>query len=229
VYCLSSDPCGSIPTAVVNKANVKQPLCIAAVRKLIQQTPGMIQKVLEQSATEAAHHRAPEPSPSSHTVSHQQERKVAPATSSSSSAAAPTAAAAAPVANGGAAPQAAPQVDPFGFVIAPLPPCKHDAALQVAYDNSMKAFEGRAEDGWVFKSRLRDVDISSRADPSGSGSMFLRGSGDVPFDGFTFARVFVDREYKKQWDDMYSDGKTLEITDMWTCTLLSILVIEHLI
>jgi hypothetical protein len=34
-YCVGSDPCGSIPISLINAANIKQPLCVARIGKLI--------------------------------------------------------------------------------------------------------------------------------------------------------------------------------------------------
>jgi hypothetical protein len=42
VYVVSSDPNGSIPKAIVNAVNVKQPLCIANIQKFMSKNPDIV-------------------------------------------------------------------------------------------------------------------------------------------------------------------------------------------
>src|SRR3954454_23980966 len=52
IYTLSSNPNGSIPTSIVNAANVSQPLCIAQVGKLIATNKSLLEKMRANKAME---------------------------------------------------------------------------------------------------------------------------------------------------------------------------------
>lgn len=191
IYTLSSNPNGSIPTSIVNAANVSQPLAIAQVGKLIKTNPQLVEKIREAKNNDDI---AREQQKEEYRQKMQQQKKhahAAVAGTAAAAAAAPSAAAAAASAAAAAAasPSAArspaasaaasasptaaapatpaPAVPDLSAVAVPLPPSRFDASLTVARRAALSSVTSEgASDGWVFHSRSQEVDIYLRSTPA---------------------------------------------------------------
>lgn len=191
IYSSGSDPCGSIPTSFVNAAALKQPLCIAVIRKLLQKRPDLAKKLQAAVAAESA--------------------VAVPATAATTT----TSAGANPAAaNAPAKPAAAPagSTDSKGREFAPTP---YDELLDQCYAQCMDAIKGGPAEGWAFNSKQKDVDIYIKKDGN-SPVTFCKGVGVIPAPPSLVKFVFVEPKLRPLWDDMFNSGKRLQIFDAFT-------------
>jgi hypothetical protein len=208
-YTVSSDPNGSIPKAIVNAANISQPLCIAQVGKLIATNPALIAKMRKNKQIEVDRNHAmkeayiatlnaappaPTPSPA--------------ADPASSSSAAPGAAAS--TSNETALTTDAPAVEEDPNF---LPPNPYDDLLSYAKTQAISAIESEgATNGWVFHSRKDEVDIYLKTEP-GSTINMCRGNGEINADVETIGMVFRDFAHRCEWDLMCAETREIQPLD----------------
>jgi len=217
IYSLSSDPNGSIPKGIVNAANIKQPLCVANVRKFIQKKPDIVAKMREARKKEDAENEKlmkaymPKQGLSSPTVAPPAPngQSASPAASSSPS----------------SAPKAAAPIDPVCFSLdyvsrpqslPPLTSPSHNDLLHRAYSTALAAVRaGPDEDGWTYNSTQEDVEIFTRK-IEGSPIECSKGIGYVDAPPLVVSTLFNSPDWRSQWDGMYAKGEKIEVLDQFT-------------
>jgi hypothetical protein len=173
IYTLSSNPNGSIPTSIVNAANVSQPLCIAQVGKLIATNKPIIEKmrankIIEQQKLEQ--------------IKENYKQKMIKQTNAANI----PQTIASPIANG---------VDVLIDENA-LPPNKYDALLSRARASALAAVRSEGEtDGWKFHSRAQDVDVYMR-EKEGSTIQECKGVGFLDASAENVDMVFNDSVFR---------------------------------
>jgi hypothetical protein len=208
IYCLGSDPMGSIPKSIVNAANVKQPLCVAAVRNVLLKNPkvrGEVERKIESERQKSIQNRA----------KLGQEVAAAPIQSTTE----PAATTETPVSSTSATPSAKATDEPEADDDDELPPSQYDAVLAKAYTEALSAVRAQgATDGWVFNSRQEEVDIFMKSTP-GSTVNSCKGVGIINCDVDTAELVFNNNMYRTKWDDICEESKELKVID-WRTSIM---------
>jgi hypothetical protein len=203
VYALGTDPCGSLPKGIVNAANIKQPLCIAKIGKLIATNQEATRKAVH---TEAAKYRA---------VMHAAAAADAAAVAAASAAAAAEAGASAGAGGDGAAPSSSSlDQSQYGISVSSLPAsAAYDAALERCEAEAWRAATRGEDDGWKFVTELEGVKVYQKKGPAGQQLNYTKGVGRIAGSPETVRCMFASAEFRGKWDDMYGDGRVVERVD----------------
>ena len=199
VYAIGTDPCGSLPKSLVNAANIKQPLCMAKISKLIATNPAAVRTAIE---TEAEKFKTA-----------LQEAAAAAAAAADSAAAAAAAAGGSGAAGSGASASGLRQAD-YGISVDPLPPSpQYDAALEACEAEAWRAVTRNEDDGWKFVTELEGIKIYQKKGPVGQDLNFTKGVGRIAAPPETVRCMFASAEARPKWDEMYGDGRVVERVD----------------
>ncbi len=218
VYAIGTNPKGSIPVSLVNAANIKQPLCVAKIGKLIATDKATVAQAIAAEKAKYAQMLA-KLSPQPKTAAAAAAASVSStSTSSASAGVVGDADASAPVPVAAAA-AGGPDQNKYNITVGPLPPSRHDAILQRCYNDAWRAVTRLEDDGWKLETELEGISIYLKAAPPGQEINFSKGIGIIPGSPETVRCVFAAAPIRPKWDEMYDKGQVLEALD--TNTVIS--------
>lgn len=200
VYALGNDPCGSIPSSLVNAAAVAQPACIANVNKFIQSDPAAAAQAvaLQQQAYREFVAKSSQISGGEGDAA---SKEVGPSSINE--------------------PIDTSSLDQANYCVSLAPKGDYGEWNDVLSKTKLLAWEAVTEDqGWDFHSEQQGVKIWLK--PSDTGILLSKGKGSVHCAPETVRCILQAGQTRQRWDSMYDHGRVVERLDEntqigWAC------------